>query len=953
MSKSRSEMASHITRLVGSWTRRARGRLDECGRFKVKVEKTEERLNLLRESVSRLSLRGQRAEYLRDRGAAGRSEVKASGPKAQASPVVADRIKFETSPSFWSVPWLYYPALRAAFINPRTARLPPEETPPPPKVQHIGAWPEIKKLYEKWDRARSVVLVKAGHSEKEYRGGLFALWKTALKDRQIVNEKPENSRERPAAKATKKLGGGWQLTEAYVPPPRHQMLGSSEDLSDCYHEFLILLAMALRNHLIGVWRGEDFRGWNCFCEDLAACLVVVCFASLAMGSMKAVEIAQAAHFLLLLFFGAVTEETLICFNRAFPRGPVLHFVVIDDHKSLQIRRRRAEEVPRGLSESMAKGRQGYTAVKLRWAEEKFEDEKEEFEILGGEKSREEIVSAVPLRTLFLCHLTLGMICGGVADVELLRGLVGCWISALLYRMPYMCVLDKTYKLMAQMSPGRVYSLPGGLLDEMLELILLAPGIAMDLRTPYYPGAWVNDASLKKAAVCTTDLPAHVAQEFFRLSERRGFYTFLCGGARALLANWGLEESCPEAVLDQLVLRKKQRTEVRYHWPVVWVGEVAAEEVDEARSWGLFPELSRDRMEEVWHVEETKEAAGQRRPIDPGAKDEQGDPLLLEEPYGGQEPKMGMWKKDAPVLVRLRFLAWRIAQGQVFLLRLKARTEAGRVRAVLLCRLQARQGGYFVLESRWSLAALVVTGEGIRWSGATSTEGGPKAYTADRVEWWSNFPWRERPGGRTRLWVESAYQEVAEAWVGFDAAFRNSRRRTIDDPRWVKGFVQSARWRIVAAYAFRKGGQINTLEGRGTRTMVSAVARRGGNARAPDFMDSRVNIGAWGKGRGATSLNEVLRPAAATGGAANVILGPIHTDTKDNPADDPTRDVELRRPSRPEPRWPRLLKNGDYTAFDQVVKADEAAWPLSGWIVLRARLEEEFLWDLGAAIAGRA
>ena len=38
-------------------------------------------------------------------------------------------------------------------------------------------------------------MVPASMSEREYRGALFALWKGPLRDRQIYDAKPENSRE--------------------------------------------------------------------------------------------------------------------------------------------------------------------------------------------------------------------------------------------------------------------------------------------------------------------------------------------------------------------------------------------------------------------------------------------------------------------------------------------------------------------------------------------------------------------------------------------------------------------------------------------------------------------------------------------------------------------------------------------------------------------------------------
>ena len=161
-----------------------------------------------------------------------------------------------------------------------------------------------------------------------------------------------------------------------------------------------------------------------------------------------------------------------------------------------------------------------------------------------------------------------------------------------------------------------------------------------------------------------------------------------------------------------------------------------------------------------------------------------------------------------------------------------------------------------------------------------------------------------------------------------------------DALWVREFVESSDWQVVADYAFDTEAHINVQEGRAIRTSANCVARRGGERRSVKLADSQVQLGCHGRGRSsASALNMVLRPTSATMVSSNSYSSGIHVGTKWNPADDPTRNAFVRKPVRDRPRWYLELEGGVYERFDEVVMSDNLVWPLSGWSRILGCLEE--------------
>ena len=118
------------------------------------------------------------------------------GRRASALVLESSKLKFEQGPSFDGEKCLDDPDLAAVLVDPRTAQMPPKLWPDPPRVKHNGSWKELHKIYRRWDELGFLELFLASESEAAYRGGLFAVFKSAEWQRLILNALRENSRER-------------------------------------------------------------------------------------------------------------------------------------------------------------------------------------------------------------------------------------------------------------------------------------------------------------------------------------------------------------------------------------------------------------------------------------------------------------------------------------------------------------------------------------------------------------------------------------------------------------------------------------------------------------------------------------------------------------------------------------------------------------------------------------
>lgn len=385
------------------------------------------------------------------------------------------------------------------------------------------------KLYKKWDSVGCLALLDAKNSDPQYRCGLFAVYKNAEKDRQILNPIPENGRTMCMNSSTLTLAHGSLLCDLRLGPDQDLLIGADDLKEDFYHGFKVHPSHAHRNHIHGVFPADVFRGWNVWSSDLEGKQLVGCFNTLAMGTSYAVEVAQHTHTNLLRRAGLLSPLQQVCYRKPLPRSGVLQLLCIDDLAVLQ-------KVPRGLPEKshkvfrhdidlLEKAGNAYQHAGLRTSSKKSERNETKATILGEIDGRRGILCAPRLRILMLSKLTLRLVQIGSTTKLLLETIIGSWIFVLLFRRPLLAILNDVFHEGSKIkSRDEIFCLSTGAKQELLLLTLWAPFAYTNLRSSPLSQIFCSDASLAGCGVCSAAVSTSTTLELCRISEQKGFYT---------------------------------------------------------------------------------------------------------------------------------------------------------------------------------------------------------------------------------------------------------------------------------------------------------------------------------------------------------------------------------------------------------------------------------------------
>ena len=474
-------------------------------------------------------------------------------------PIQADRLKFDGEPGFRAVKYLNDPMLRAGFLQPDLLRLPKsrqKKIRAPARVRCSRQ--ELKKIFGIWDRVKSFLIMPASMSLYFYRCGLFAVSEDFLYDRQILNPVPENSRTWAPNESTKKLAHASLLCNAWLQAGKKWIL-SGTDLSNMYHNFVVSVAHARRNHIHGIFKGSEFAGWQAYDERLRDEDVIGCFNSLGMGENLAVETAQQSHLNVLRLKGALSEKRLVKHNCRLPsQRDFLQLVQIDDqvmieYVSTDVSSDQLHSSSEQISSSIAmrcdhsssvpldrvgqllfrRALQAYPQVGLKENKNKRTCDADEGTVLGGLiLGSQGLVMPPPFKVLMLMHLTLQICVGGICTREILETLIGSWIYVLMFRKPFMSILQQVFH------EGRDYSAPhlrsvvfvlsSRCKNELVLLCLLGPVISTNVRANPSSLLYATDASPFAAGVCSAPVGEEFSYQIFLSGSLKGHHTMLSG-----------------------------------------------------------------------------------------------------------------------------------------------------------------------------------------------------------------------------------------------------------------------------------------------------------------------------------------------------------------------------------------------------------------------------------------
>ena len=169
----------------------------------------------------------------------------------------------------------------------------------------------------------------------------------------------------------------------------------------------------------------------------------------------------------------------------------------------------------------------------------------------------------------------------------------------------------------------------------------------------------------------------------------------------------------------------------------------------------------------------------------------------------------------------------------------------------------------------------------------------------------------------------------------DSAVWEERRRKAHRKRsstlWAVQLSEGLAWKTIMQYRFRTVTHINIQEAKARRSLVKRLPE---SRRVVVCQDSRVNLGALGKGRSPSeALNAVMRTEAPYLLGKNLYLAGVHLPTWSIRADAPSRSAPVLGPRTPLPPWFWHLTRGDpegHAALD-----DLQGWPraLNRWFLL--------------------
>ncbi len=910
----------------------------------------------------------------------GASGVEGSGVKlggsshnTTAMQLDPDRIPFKHNPSFDAEQFINDPLLKAGFMNPRHLQLPAEAWPKVRRAHVMCPRDKLLRLFKKWDSVGCLALLETKASDSHYRCGLFAVYKNAEKDRQILNPIPENGRTMSMNSSTLTLAHGSLLCDLHLGPDQDLLIGA-DDLEDFYHCFRVPAAHAHRNHIHGVFPADLFRGWHAWSSELEGKQVVGCFNTLAMGTSYAVEVAQHTHTNLLRRAGLLTPSQQVCYRKPLPRGSLLQLLCIDDLAILQ-------KVPRGLpSDShkvfrhdidlLGKAGSAYSIAGLRTSSKKSVRNESKAVILGGElDGRRGTLCAPRLRILMLSKLTLRLVQIGWTTKLLLETIIGSWIFVLLFRRPLLSLLnDVFHEGSGVKSRDTIFYLSTGAKQELLLLALWAPFAYTNLRSIPLSQIFCSDASLAGCGVCSAAVGPSTTLELCRVSEQKGFYTRIDSSTLG----------CYDAVQE---------------------GGIALESripppLQEGFLWD-FAEVFRGSG----HLSQGHREAGLS--VHPGfdiADGESGDILAV-----------STFLSIIGLICRRVIRAWHVAPvcttfGTLRRPRLRSKlepfgfnpsepaTSLGNRFAIrggfilslchhygLICSVEQPRGSVMyrlkIYQMLLSFGFFSVTFPFCSW-------GTP----FQKLSWWlGNNPFLRKLQGvckcgqrgshfrvqgtfdRKRLRqfkalckpdVNAVFDrspQLGEHVAKFSGAYpqplclfiaKQNRLRIMqsDDlehrsplrpisrpPYWMAELGKSLRWQKLLQYPLKKKNHININEHLAYRSLLKHVSKTSPHSRFAVLLDSRVIIGCNAKGRSSSrQLNFYLNSSLPYIVGGDLYPHLLHIGTHENASDDISRFVDLRRPVGSFPPWLVALQSGGPELFDQVREADKLEWPYNGW-----------------------
>ena len=368
-------------------------------------------------------------------------------------------------------------------------------------------------------------------------GGFFAVAKSGGRLRLIFDRRPQNSRERrfvwirlPAAALMTRL----------VLEPNEVVRGCGRDLKDFYFQLAHSDDRLIRN---AVGRRVSQRlvkkfGKTHFVSAAGKKLTKHTRCRMAlrvagMGDLNTVDVTTSVHENVLRKRNVLEPSCrLLQYGKRVPRDKLWVGVYIDDLLTVLRVDRRKSRLPNVDSELVARADSAYEAEGFPQSGDKAFNMDLDFKAWGCEMRGGVGRAAWPLQCRSdLAKLTLGVLQIGWASCRLLQQLLGLFAAVFVFKREMFSVFHHIFKFVDGLSetPWTWTRLPAFILDELRAAMLLLPLAESDLRAPLSTNLWATDATPTAGGAVSCEVPKHVIEKLYEISEQRGAHVRLDGG----------------------------------------------------------------------------------------------------------------------------------------------------------------------------------------------------------------------------------------------------------------------------------------------------------------------------------------------------------------------------------------------------------------------------------------
>ena len=555
-----------------------------CGR---KSHQLSARFDELVGSLQRLGLNRASAYH---KGAEG-EEVPLQNDKDELRPyrdLDASRLKLTGQGSWDPVPYLsdlfYMP-----YVEPKINQF--DIVPPKGVVPSFDgvSVDETLKLCKVWDRNSLLTLFPVEMApDKQFKyTKVFNNFKGPLVDRQIGDRRGANYVEGRIAGESQWLPGGPSLLQLMPAKKIHYVVGSLTDRRDFYHQFKTTPERTSTNVVLPHLKLSDLRdtkAYEIYLSNYAlkkkrartkegdflhggrkAILFdpeadVVCgFAALFQGDHLGVEFATQSHSRFLIGHGLLPSESRLQGGGAIESDQCVQGLVIDDFFAISLE---LSSEAAGSSRSVRAldlAKSAYRRAGLAGSDDKDVRGSLLFKVCGVElDSRPEVVkkgmvaAATPSSKRFgLAHLTSQICRLAYTDDALHSSLVGSWVSVATMRRSLMSMMNSVFKVIPadELRPDHpvLRPLDRKAADELAVLSMLAPVAVSNLAAEIDPVIYATDASMSKGGIACSDVGADIAKHLWRTSDQKAKNVPLLRSAEALLSTYdtAFEEGCDD------------------------------------------------------------------------------------------------------------------------------------------------------------------------------------------------------------------------------------------------------------------------------------------------------------------------------------------------------------------------------------------------------------------------